>query len=192
MPGSFLQIVRSFRRNERGIASIEFIIILPVILLMLAVVTDVGRMLMDYHAVTKSVRDAGRYLSRVYDPDTVVGWCGSPTIDMTTTEAQNAMRLVLTGKINGNPQTEPLVKAWTPSALTAAATNISISAECMANSGLTNGPYSSLAGFYDGEATIPAIRVRAEVPFNFKLAGVLGIGPTIDMKITHKMAHIGQ
>jgi len=188
---SFFRTSRAVGQIERGIASIEFVIILPVMMIMLAVATDVGRMLMDHHAVIKSVRDAARYLSRVDAGTLGINCGGTPSLDMTTTEAQNAMRLAMTGRINGDTQLQPLVKAWRAATVTSAATGITITAECMTNSGLT-GTYSSLGGFYSGDAVIPAVRVSADVPFHFKLAGIVGIGPTINMTISHKMPHIGQ
>ncbi len=59
------------RRNRglagdcRGVAAVEFGILLPFMMILLAGVSDLGRSIWQSHALTKGVRDAARYLSRV-------------------------------------------------------------------------------------------------------------------------------
>jgi hypothetical protein len=54
---------------QRGAAIIEFALILPLLLLLTFTVTEFGRALYQYNTITKSVRDAARYLS-VQTPNT--------------------------------------------------------------------------------------------------------------------------
>ncbi len=56
---------KRFFGDSRGIAAVEFAIVLPFLMLMLFGMIEIGRALFHYHAVTKSVRDATRYLTRV-------------------------------------------------------------------------------------------------------------------------------
>jgi hypothetical protein len=49
--------------RQRGVAILEFALILPILIILLFMVTEFGRALMNYDAVTKSVRQAARYLS---------------------------------------------------------------------------------------------------------------------------------
>ncbi len=64
------------RRNRglagdcRGVAAVEFGILLPFMMVLLAGVSDLGRSIWQSHALTKGVRDAARYLSRVDVPFT--------------------------------------------------------------------------------------------------------------------------
>lgn len=51
------------QHRQRGVAIIEFALILPLLLLMTFVVTEFGRAIYQYNILTKSVRDAARYLS---------------------------------------------------------------------------------------------------------------------------------
>ena len=48
---------------QRGAVILEFALLLPLLLVMTFIVTEFGRAIMQYDALTKSVRDAARYLS---------------------------------------------------------------------------------------------------------------------------------
>jgi Flp pilus assembly protein TadG len=50
-------------RKQKGVALVEFALVLPLLLLMTFVVTEYSRALYQYNVLTKSVRDAARYLS---------------------------------------------------------------------------------------------------------------------------------
>ncbi|MBV1867312.1 MAG: pilus assembly protein [Marinosulfonomonas sp.] len=60
---------RSFMREERGAALVEFAIILPMMLLIFAVIIEGSRMMISFQAAISGVRDATRYLSRVAPVD---------------------------------------------------------------------------------------------------------------------------
>jgi Flp pilus assembly protein TadG len=81
---------------QRGTAAVEFLIALPFMLLMLLVVAEFGQVMFQYNTLTKTVRDAARYLSQ----NAVVGATGTVLIDATDmTEAKN---LVVYGNIAGS------------------------------------------------------------------------------------------
>ena len=52
--------------KQTGVALVEFALILPLLLILTFVTTEYSRALFQYNILTKSVRDAARYLS-VYD-----------------------------------------------------------------------------------------------------------------------------
>ncbi|HTH77459.1 MAG TPA: TadE family protein [Ramlibacter sp.] len=81
--------------TQRGVAIIEFALILPMLLVLMMIVTELGRAIMDYGTLVKSVRDAARYLS-VQTPGTKI------------TEAKN---LVVYGNPDGTGS--PLVPGLT-------------------------------------------------------------------------------
>ena len=58
---------KNIRLQQSGVALVEFALILPLLLLLTFVTTEFGRALFQYNILTKSVRDAARYLS-VYNP----------------------------------------------------------------------------------------------------------------------------
>ena len=55
--------------RQRGVAAIEFALILPLLLLLTITTTEIGRALYEYASVAKSVRAAARYLS-MQNPNT--------------------------------------------------------------------------------------------------------------------------
>lgn len=59
------------KAKQRGAAMIELVLVLPLLLLLAFLTTEFGRAVHQYQTITKSVRDAVRYLS-VHAPDTHV------------------------------------------------------------------------------------------------------------------------
>lgn len=51
------------QRAQRGVAIVEFALVLPLLLLLTFITTEFGRAIWQYNTLTKSVRDAARYLS---------------------------------------------------------------------------------------------------------------------------------
>jgi Flp pilus assembly protein TadG len=55
--------MKTTRRLQRGVALVELALVLPVLLVMSFIVTEFGRAIYQYNTITKSVRDAARYLT---------------------------------------------------------------------------------------------------------------------------------
>jgi hypothetical protein len=53
----------SHQHRQRGTAAVEFMIAVPLLLMLLIGVSEFGRLLFQYNTLTKSTRDAARYLS---------------------------------------------------------------------------------------------------------------------------------
>ena len=68
-PGPLVPVLVQVRRRhednaaQRGVAIVEFALILPFLLLLTFITTEFGRAIYQYNTLTKSVRDAARYLS---------------------------------------------------------------------------------------------------------------------------------
>lgn len=58
------------KTKQTGVALVEFALILPLLLLLTFITTEYGRALYQYNTLTKSVRDAARYLSTQNPGDT--------------------------------------------------------------------------------------------------------------------------
>jgi hypothetical protein len=79
--------------KQNGLAAIEFSILLPFFLLLIFATAEFGRLLYQYSALNKSVRDAARYLSlyaRIDNDEPLV---------LTNTIEGSAKNLILYGQI---------------------------------------------------------------------------------------------
>ena len=83
------------KTRQKGTALVELALILPLLLLLTFITTEFGRAMFEYNAITKSTRDAVRYLS-FQTPGTKI------------TEARN---LVVYGNLGGTGT--PLVRGLT-------------------------------------------------------------------------------
>ena len=86
---------RSLRIRQRGVATIEFAICAPVLLLLMLATAEVGRMLIQANTLSKAVRDGARYTAR----DAANGSTG--TVLITNTVRTNTQNLVVTGTMTG-------------------------------------------------------------------------------------------
>jgi Flp pilus assembly protein TadG len=75
--------------KQRGAATVEFAMMVPILLMLIFMVTELGTMLYRHNAVTKSVQDAARYLSDV-----------SVNQKIALTDAQ-VINLICSGNIGG-------------------------------------------------------------------------------------------
>lgn len=84
--------------KQQGLAAIELTLILPFILLLIFSTAEFGRLLYQYNALNKSIRDAARYVSNYARPgDTGV-------LEITDDVKQRAKNLILYGFIvTGTP-----------------------------------------------------------------------------------------
>lgn len=156
-----------------GTAAVEFILILPLLLAVFALVFDGGRMLADYHAVSKSVRAAARFLART---ETGAAGCTPRKLDNAQPNVARAIRLAMTGRIDGDIASDNLIGAWRAGDLSEAATGIRVSIDCLNNV---------------GAVAIPMITLRARVPFHFGPARALGLGPDFSFSVAHKSVVTG-
>ncbi len=58
--------------KQYGVAIVEFALVLPLLLILTFITTEFGRALYQYNILTKSVRDAARYLSVQTPGDTTI------------------------------------------------------------------------------------------------------------------------
>lgn len=101
--------------NQRGLATVEMAIALPVLLLLLLATAEFGRMISQYDTLHKAVRDGARYAASV-------SAVGSTGIANVTLPIQIAVaNLVVTGNVNGNGA--PLLPGLTTADVTVSAVN---------------------------------------------------------------------
>ena len=78
--------IKNFFRRENGTQIIEFAIVFPVLLLMFAGITELGRLFYQYTTLAKGTRAAARYLS---------------TVQNVSSNTTNAKNIVLCGNAAG-------------------------------------------------------------------------------------------
>ncbi len=171
-----------------GTAAVEFSLFLFFILMpFLFGIFEIGRALEQHHVVTKSVRDAARYVARTRDDSgdaftttnlIDAGCAGTGAIVGTSSPAAagNAKDLAMYGKFNPGSNERPLMAAWDAAAEPAAYQTVCIT-----------GPVA-----VDTDTlTIDVVTVTATVPFDDILLQAFGIGP-ITFDVSHEERYIGE
>lgn len=69
MKRSIFVFARRFAAEQDGAIIVEFALVMPVMLLLLALTIEASRMMWSYQTVIAGVRDAGRYMARVTPAD---------------------------------------------------------------------------------------------------------------------------
>lgn len=136
--------IRCFECDERGAALVEFTLVLPLLLVLGAGLSEFGLMLHQQQVITKSVRDAARYAAREPVVNRICPISGQAEWAGIVADAQN---IALSGNLTGSPL---LISTWN---------NIS-----MVTVSETNPPST---GFLSpcGGGTFPVITVTASVPY---------------------------
>jgi Flp pilus assembly protein TadG len=102
----------SRKGRQRGLAITEFVIVLPVMLLLMLATAELGRAFYQYNILTKAVRDGARYLAS----NAIQGTTGIIDISGVQAATQN---LVVYGNTTGSGS--PLLEGWSTSTVTATA-----------------------------------------------------------------------
>ncbi len=183
-----------------GTAAVEFSLFLFFILMpFLFGIFEIGRALEQHHVVTKSVRDAARFVARTRDDtnpadlvkfkaaNPIEAGCaavgalapGGPSIP---TAAGNAKDLAMYGKFNPTPGDTPLMAAWDAASDPAAYQTVCIT-----------GPVPPVTPVVVDGVTldINVVTVTATVPFEDIVLQAFGI-PPITFNVSHQERYIGE
>lgn len=166
------RLILSLARCTRGTSFMEMALVMPLMMVMLGGVLEMGRALHHHHVLETSVRDATRYLSRVPD----VGQpsetpCGAPGAG---TAAETARQLAMYGTtLAGTP---PLLVYWNDTQ----PQEVCIRTETRS---LTD----------EAGETFDVTVVRMDVAVNYEDFGLLGlIGlDAMSLRAAHEEIHVG-
>lgn len=151
--------------------------VLPLLALMLFGTIDIGRLLMDYQLVSKTMRDATRLLAR---SDDIGLTCTG--VDAAKQDVIDVKNLALKGTITA---TDPnLLGYWTNPA------SIAITARCIAND--DGGGTKIYQGFYAGDTQIYSVTMSATIPFPLLNGWILNEGTGLTFNVSHEEIHIGE
>lgn len=159
---------RFLAEDSRGTAAVEFGLLLPFMVVLLAGIADIGRSIWHHHSLQKGAQDAARYLSRVDVP-------------LTAAQRTAAKNLMLRGDFDGST---PLHYGYWSNSVT---TNLD------SQTGLVT-PFDNTAGTFRGPATINIITVRASVAApagEFPLLSLFN-GGTVEYSARHQIRNIGE
>ncbi len=173
--------MKSLFSAREGTAAVEFAMVLPLLLVLLFAGIEIGRLLTDFHAVSKSVRDATRYLTRVGMTCPGAAASTGPLANYIDNagDATIARNLAMTGTVDTPTVTaDYLLSYWTNT------TTVSTAVTCILNGG-------QYQGVYVGKALIPQITMTATVPFAFLWGTMFMNDATINMTLSHTEVHVG-
>lgn len=86
--------LRRTRVRQRGVAILEFVITLPLLMMLILATAEIGRALFQYNTLTKALRDSARYVSGARPGSTGV-------FNLTPEIRDAAQRLVVYGNATG-------------------------------------------------------------------------------------------
>ncbi len=152
---------------------------LPILMVLLFFGIETGRLLVEFQAVSKSLRDSTRYLSQVGITCPGAAASNGPLstyIDNAADET-TARNLALTGTPDTPVPGNLLLPYWT------GAGNLTMTVNCVQN--------ATYQGIYEGAALIPQLTVAAAVPFTFIWGTAFAATAGLVINISHSEVHIG-
>ena len=187
---SVASFFRGFMGAVSGTAAVEFALFLFFILMpFLFGIFEIGRALEQHHVVTKSVRDAARFVARTRDDSGALftttnliddGCVGTGALDPMpsgTAAAGNAKDLAMDGKVIPDSNDTPLMAAWD-----AAPPNLAAyQTVCI------TGPLAVVTD----NLTVDVVTVTAVVPFEDVMLQAFGL-PQITFDVSHQERYIGE
>lgn len=159
---------RSLLRDRRGAAAIEFGLLLPFLVVLLAGISDMGRSIWQHHTLQKGARDAAEYLAKLDAP-------------FTAAQRAAAKDLLVRGEMDSGA---PLRFGHWSSSVT---TNLDT------ETGLVT-PVDNSAGTFRGPDTINVITVTASVAApggEFPFLSLFG-GGNVQYSARHQTRNIGE
>lgn len=158
-------MIRPFLSSATANASVEFALILPLLVLLLFGSVEVGHFVWTQHKLVEAVRDGARFASRMKVDDV----CSGATSVISQANSDAVKLLTRTGQLT-NPNAGPRVVGWT-----AAQVSVTVNCQAFVNTGI----------YTDYGAAGPIVTVAASgvtYPSLFRGLGVL----TSNIKLTAK------
>ena len=158
-----IRMMNALRKARSGASMVEFALCLPIFVLLLLGVAEVGRAILHYHIINKGLRDSTRYLGRVPVTCPAVGTAAG-SVD-NAANATTATNLAMTGTLNGGSN---LIDYWTDPA------TITIEVDCLDNSAGANLCGTEACA---GNSILAVVRMRADVVYqDLGFLSLFGVG----------------
>ncbi len=194
-----------FGRSTRGSAAAEFALCIPLLIIIMVAIIEMGRGMHDFHVVNQTVRDAARYLGRSAidcgaNPgpgcETCVGnnctSCQFVNADGTAdnTKIPNAQELAMTGDLAGG---ENLLGYWTDTdTITVQICRIDNQGGKFDGFDLTGVFSTTVNDVIVPDTIVPHVRLTADVPFTFMFGELITPAATIEFTLAHNVIITGR
>ena len=119
-------ILRSFLDNTRATASVEFALLVPMLIILLFGGTEAGHFVWSQHKLAEAVRDGARYAARL-PIDTV---CDGSTEVLADPQLADVKLITRTGQLD-DAAARPVVPGWTDAQVT-----VTVSCESFVDTGI--------------------------------------------------------
>lgn len=163
----------SFSSDEGGVAMIEAAIVIPMLIFIMVGVMDFGLAYSDLTTAQQSIRNTGRYLSKL------------PSSRICTAIGNEGKNLAVYGKTSPGTSDLPLITGWAKSGTG----NITIVAKEIASNDITA---TETTGCTASEPPYRRIVITATVPYTSIAWSVLGLPGSINLSAQHEERWIGQ
>ena len=149
---------------RRGSASVEFALVLPLLLILLFGGMEAGHFVWTQHKLAEAVRDGSRYAARL--PLTEL--CDGNTEVMTNETRDNIILMTRTGQV-ANASARPKVPGW-------AADHVDVDPNC--GQYVTTGFYAAYAADFEGAGGPVVVVSTSDVPYPsmFNALGIIDPG----------------
>ena len=121
-------ILRLFLANTRATASVEFALLVPMLIILLFGGTEAGHFVWSQHKLAEAVRDGARYAARL-PIDTV---CDGSTEVLADPQLADVKLITRTGQLD-DAAARPVVPGWTDAQVT-----VTVSCESFVDTGIYN------------------------------------------------------
>jgi TadE-like protein len=164
-----------FARQTAASASVEFALMVPLLVILLFGGAEAGHFVWTQHKLAEAVRDGARYASRL-PVDGTDGVCDGPTVTLSTAAEDSIILITRTGQLS-NTGAQPVVPGWT-----AAQVDVEINCQDFVDTGI----YTDLGG------AGPVVTVRATgVSYPSLFNGLAGLGGGTSLSAKSNAAVIG-
>jgi Flp pilus assembly protein TadG len=169
-----LPLMRRFAQQTTASASVEFALMVPMLVILMFGGAEAGHFVWTQHKLTEAVRDGARYASRL-PVDGTSGVCDGATETISTDQINRIKLVTLTGQLANTGALTDLsywrvVPGWTPAQVT-----VTVNCQAYVNTGI----YTALGG------AGPVVTVRASgvtYPSLFRLLAGLSRGVSLSAK----------
>ena len=172
MPGAVQRIIKKLVGGQEGAALVEFTVLVPLLLGLMAGFIEFGLALQQHHLVQKSMRDATRYLSQVPGYDAATPLDATSCNSTPTGGVLQAKNLAIFGNVAGTGATK--IDGWVYGDV------------CV------YGPTTKTVTYNGASADVLIIRTTTSVPYSdFGFLSIIGFSG-IMLNGSHEQAYLAR